>query len=71
MVEFVNKPLFQRTTHQRVEEIAMRETIRLNVVRSLPKGWLATIANASASEVRVSARGELVGRYVKVQNTHQ
>jgi len=35
----------------------MRETIRLNVVRRLPEGWLATIVNASASEVRVSARG--------------
>ena len=57
MVKFVNNPLLQRATHQRIEEIAVRETIRLNVVQYLPEGWLGTIVNASDADLRGSARG--------------
>ena len=57
VVKFVNNPLLQRATRQRVEEIVVQETIRLNVVQNLPEGWFGAMINASAANMRGSAHG--------------
>ncbi|KAI9767113.1 MAG: hypothetical protein M1840_005902 [Geoglossum simile] len=48
VVELINNPLLQRSTHIRAQEIVTNETMKMDLAQRLPDGWTGTIGNGSA-----------------------
>ena len=51
LVQAINNPLLQRSSHINAKSVTVEDTISLGMVSQLPDGWLGRIQNATAADI--------------------